>query len=510
MDQSATLSTSYGHGESFGPLGRTEPRIFTPPLRELTPETSYGFDVIDFARDVLGEPLFPWQEWLVIHAGELLPDGRPRFRQVLLLVSRQNGKTHLMRVLTLFWLFVERWPLILGTSVKLAHALETWSAAVATAKANPYLAPEVDRAILRNGEQCLTRIGGQRYLIAASNAGGGRGYSIDRLFVDEFREQKTFAAYDAAVPAMAARPNAQAWFVTNQGGDHSVPLDQLRNDATGFIQHGTGDERLGIFEWSAPDGADPEDPDALAQANPAMGRTLLLDQLLGDARRVKASGGEALAGFRTEQMCQRVHLLDPAIEPDAWLAAGTDSPIQLAEYRNRVALCVDIALDGSHGTAVACAVIDGQAHAEVVGQWRGAGWTEAMRDELPALVKRIRPRVVGWFPSGPAAQLAADLEKRKGRSDGWPPAGTKVEEIRGDVTAVCMGLAEQVRAGRVTHPRDPMLDAHVAVTAKSWRGDAWVFQRADVGPIDGAYALAGAVHLARTMRVFQPISGGVV
>jgi hypothetical protein len=33
--------------------GRVEPRIFTPPLRELTPETSYGFAVIEFARDVL-------------------------------------------------------------------------------------------------------------------------------------------------------------------------------------------------------------------------------------------------------------------------------------------------------------------------------------------------------------------------------------------------------------------------------------------------------------------------
>ena len=34
-------------------LGSTEPRIWTPPLRELTEETSLGFAVIKFATDVL-------------------------------------------------------------------------------------------------------------------------------------------------------------------------------------------------------------------------------------------------------------------------------------------------------------------------------------------------------------------------------------------------------------------------------------------------------------------------
>jgi hypothetical protein len=58
--------------------GRTEPRLFTPPLRELTPETSFGFDVIEFAEDI-GWPLDPWQQWAVIHMGELKEDGTPRF-----------------------------------------------------------------------------------------------------------------------------------------------------------------------------------------------------------------------------------------------------------------------------------------------------------------------------------------------------------------------------------------------------------------------------------------------
>lgn len=75
--------------------GAEAPRIFTPPLRELTPETTLGFEVIGFASDVLGMELLPWQKWLLIHALETIdaPDGwRLRFRTVVVLVARQNGK----------------------------------------------------------------------------------------------------------------------------------------------------------------------------------------------------------------------------------------------------------------------------------------------------------------------------------------------------------------------------------------------------------------------------------
>ena len=44
--------------------GVTLPRIFTPPLRPLTKETSNGFAVIAFAEIMLHVHLYPWQQWL--------------------------------------------------------------------------------------------------------------------------------------------------------------------------------------------------------------------------------------------------------------------------------------------------------------------------------------------------------------------------------------------------------------------------------------------------------------
>lgn len=68
-------------------MGKTVPRIFTPPLRELTDRTSLGFACVEYARTVLNKKLYPWQEWALIHAleiiGELGGDWKFRFRTVL-------------------------------------------------------------------------------------------------------------------------------------------------------------------------------------------------------------------------------------------------------------------------------------------------------------------------------------------------------------------------------------------------------------------------------------------
>lgn len=496
-----TAAASESPSTSSGIVGRTEPRLWTPEHRELTRDTSYGFDVVDFARDVLERPLDPWQEWLVIHAGELLPDGvTPRFRMVLVLISRQNGKTHVAVVLSLFWQFIEMRRLVLGTSTNLDYARESWEKAVTIAEDNEVLAEMLSRNGVRraNGEQTMSTVERCRYKIAASNRKGGRSLTIDKLIMDELREHADWSAYNAAVPATNAVGDAQIWALSNQGDDRAVVLESLRNSALGHLETGEGDDRLGIFEWSAPDGSDPLDLDALAQSNPNLGRRIDVDSLLGDARRAKEAGGEQLAGFKTENMCMRVPMLDPAVDPDKW-AACLD-PGDMADVRSRVALCADVALDGQHASLVAAAVLaDGRVRVEVVAAWQGEGASAQLRRDLPEHVRQVKPQKLGWFPAGPAAAVAAELADRK--RAGWPPAGVEVDEIRGEVTQVCMGLAEQIESGELAHSDDPMLNAQVIGTEKSYRGDAWVFTRKGAGHCDGTYGMAGAVHLARTLPV---------
>lgn len=477
------------------------PRLWTPPLRDLTPDTSYGFEVIDFARDVLGTPLDPWQQWSAIHAGELLPDGRPRFRVLLILAPRQNGKTLLGKALVAYWLAVEQVELVLGTSTDRKYAKRTWSQIINEIKQNPFLSRLPRRVRLTLGEESLT-LDGAEYIFAANNGNAARSTTLHRWLCDELREHTDWACWSSASNAMNAVPDAQTVVLTNQCDDSGVVLDSLRAAALGYIETGVGDPRLGLIEYSAPDGCDPSDRNALAMANPNYATRIDPDALMGAALRAKAAGGQELADFRTEVLCQRVILLDPAIDPDAWDRCGTDAPIDLAEHRNRVALCFDASLDGSHAALVAAAEIDERVHLEVVQAWDGFGCLKAVRAELPAIVERVRPRAFGWFPNGPAAAVAAELADRGHR--GWPPRRVAVEAIRSEVTQVCMGFSSLVAGGEVVHPRDPLLSQHVNASTRLWRGDSWVYARRGASPIDASYAAAGATHLARTLPPAPP------
>ncbi|MFE9748455.1 terminase [Saccharothrix saharensis] len=504
-----------------GLLGSTHPRLETPPLVTgppgpcgcgcaLTEETSYGFDVCWFAEHVLKTPLDPWERRAVIHGGELLPDGRPRFRKLLIVVARQQGKTFLVMVLILFWQFIERWPMILATSTNLAYAKEVWQNAVNIAESTPDLACDIPKGGVRKaaGEECLTAVDPEdptktsRYKIAASNRKGGRSLSIDRLALDELREHPDWSAWGAAYNAMSARPFGQVVAITNQGDDASVVLDSLREEALRFIETGKGDHRLGLLEWSAPEGSDPEDPHALAMANPNIGRRTDIEDLLADARRAKANGGEELNTFLTEILCVRVKHMNPAVNPEKW-AANLD-PGDLAGLRN-VALVVDVSMDTRHASLVAAAVLPSddpdvlRVRVEVIAAWEGEKCLSDLRRELPGHVKKIKPRVLGWMPNGPAAAVAAKLTTRKGARAPWLPAGVQVVEIREELPAVVMGFVDVIDSGEIAHSGDPLLDAHVLGAEKLMRGDAYVFTRKGAGHVDCAYAAAGAVHLARTL-----------
>jgi hypothetical protein len=480
--------------------------VWTRPLRKLTPRTSYGYAVIHFAAVVLQRPLDPWQQWLVIHAGEMLDDGRPRFKQVLVIVGRQNGKTHLCTVLALFWLYAERWPLVFGTSNKLDYAKDSWENAKDWALETPALAGRTRRPRVGNGAQDLPTADRCHYRIGAANEDGGRSKSIDRAIGDELRQQRDWSAYLAMMPALNARPKGQVVFITNMGDDRSVVLNSLRADALDSIADGQVARPVGLFEWSAPPGSHPMDVAGWAAANPQLGRRNDYDDILQAARRVSKPGADPqeLAGFLTEILCLGVDNMDPAVAPAAWAACLAPAPIDL-EQKGRLAACVDVSPDQQHATlSVATRLEDDRARVELVESWDGPDALARVLAELPAWIVRIRPKILGWFPGGPAATLDATLRDRraKGGRAAWPPRGVTISEIGAETPAVAMGFSVLVGAGQVVHSGQARLDTQVQIAEKEHKpGERWVFTRSGTGHVDALYAAAGAVHLARTMAL---------
>lgn len=487
-------STSSSAGAA---LGRTEPRLWTRPLRTLTPDTSLGYDVIHFAENVLRLVLRPWQRWLLIHALELLPDGRLRFRRVLVEVGRQNGKTFVPVVLAAYWLFVERVPMVLGTSTTLDYAREPLDKVIALVENTPALrrrcSPTWVRRTNSQHRAWLRRrrgeLEGPRYQIAAKGPRAGRSLTVHRLVSDELREHRTYETWDASYNAMSDVLDGQAWALSNAGGPGSVVLNDMRDLGI------EGADELGYFGWTAPAAADVRDVEALLQANPSVGYGgMRVETLLAEAEAALRIGGEALSGFRTEKMCITVPTLNPAIDTAAW--ARCADPGTLDGVRDRVALLVDGSPDGQHATMIAAALLDdGRVRVEPVEAWAGLGAMDKARRALPGLVARVKPRALGWLPSGPGAELAADMTGRPG----WPPRGVELTPITGDVAAACMALRSLVIAGKIAHSNDPLVDAHINGAEKLDRGDTWVFARRGRGHCDAAYAVAGAVQIARTL-----------
>lgn len=472
--------------------GHTEPRIFTPPLRELTPETSYGFKVIRFAEHVLKYPLDPWQQWLVIHMGELLEDNKtPRFQKVLVIVGRQNGKTELLKVLTLYWMFVERWSEILGVSTTFAQAQKVLRQTVDLAETVPVLDALIKRVLKNTTETSVETSEGSTYYARAKGERAGRGDSLDRAVIDELRLHKDSTTYDAAMYAMSARPYSQAVFITNMGDDTSVILNNLRATAIEFIETLSGDDSLGLFEWSAPEFCDITDPQMWAMANPNLGYRLPLRTIRNEAL-IATTGQAEEASFRTERLCIRVKSLDAAIDPVRWEAAFLAG--SLADHKSQVAFCLDVSIDSQHATLMAAAVLsDGKVRIEPVREWHGRTTTSQVLNDLPGILSKHKPRVFGWLPGGPAAALASKL---RGRKD----LGVKIEEISGEVADACMGFADEVRNLTVVHNDDSMVTAQVTGAEKLRQGDRWRFHRKSAsGHVDAVYAAAGAVHLARQL-----------
>jgi hypothetical protein len=422
--------------------------------------------------------LDPWQVHFLIHALEVNPDGAFRFRTLLLLVARQNGKTEVIKALTLWLMFTGRAGLVVGSAQNLQIARVAWESVCKYARRVPAgLEVKVAKVRMDNNDPHLLLTNGAKYMIAASTEDAARGIpGVDLLILDELRTHRDSRAWGALTKTTMARPNALIVALSNAGSDDSVVLNGLRETALA----GTS-STLGIFEWSAPEGCALDDLAAIAQANPSVGHGRITLTAIEDARAV-----DTPAVYRTEVLCQRVEAMDSAVDLPSWRASI--DRVDLAKVEGHRTACLDVAPDGEHVTLVA-AVLDGdQVRVEVVKAWRD---TDVARRELPAALDRIGAKVEAWFPSGPAAVFEPIMMRRR-----------KALELKGtSVAAACMGFADLVKARRVLHTGEELLDAQIAGAAKYPALDGgWRFVRRGAGHADAAYAAAGAVHAAMTLK----------
>lgn len=483
--------------------------MFTPPLRALTPETSKGFACIEFAHDILEIELWPWQKWLLIHALELNEDGTYRFKTVVLLVARQNGKSTLMQVLSLWRMYAEGAPLVIGTAQSLDIAEEQWAGAVEIAEGIPELAELIEHVDRTNGKKALRLDSGERYKVAAASRRGGRGLSGDLVILDELREHQNWQAWGAVTKTTMARRLAQIWAASNAGDIASVVLRHLRSLAhrslgwpdgqDGMAELGTvdeadgADESLGIFEWSAAPERGVWDRDGWAEANPSLGYTI-------DERSIAAAAStDPEWVFRTEVMCQFVNMLGTGPFPTGSWAASLDRKDVRGERgvtrdQSRPA-CYGV--DMSHDRTMVYVALafwdtEDRPRVEIVAQRSGPDWV------IPWLLsdaRKVSPEFVTMQRRGaPISSMWEAFEDAGIDVHAWE--GTNLAGWHGTFYDLLRSaVADDGAVVKLTHGEQPVLDVAANSAAVKALQDGWVIDRraspADASPLIAAIGAVG-------------------
>jgi len=499
-------------------FGDTVPRIFTPPLRELTPETSLGFEAIETAREDLGRKLHPWQEWFLIHSLELAPgsftyDEYPvlRFETVVLMVARQNGKSFIASTRLLWRMLMWQGPevdplLVLGTAHKLAAAEEIQANAHNALKASP-ASDQIAKMTGTNGSKSLELVNGARYRCDAASDDGGRSFSVTDLFFDELRQQQEWSPWMALTNTTNAKFSSQVIAVSNAGESKSVVLNSLQDKARAearelraFLDSGGGAEEwakdhevsLGLFEYSAPEDASIHDRDGWAAANPSLGYPFgpTEKKLAASAALVGNSGEDGVPEhkFRAEVLCQRVAVAKEGPFKSTDLEACLDPASEIAQD-SPIVVGVDTSADGKMSyIAVAGYAADGTPQVEVLTKRPFMDWIpEFLRTGL-----NFTPRDIVLQGKGSPISSYRDSLTRQG-VDFTPCEGS-------NLPAACVQFAERVEQHKIRWREQPVLIRPLHEAVKKHYGDVWSWNR-DKSPVDIAPLCAATFALWGLLRL---------
>lgn len=455
-------------------VGKSEPRLHTPFAADLE---SRGHELMALA-DMLGEPLMPWQELVANESMKLKADGRWAFPQVGILVARQQGKSHLMR-LRILWGLVNGEPLQILSAHKLAVSLEHFNQVVDTIEQHEFLSSQLKRIRRTNGQEEVQFTNNARFKVVANNA-AGRGYAgAETIYLDELREHKDYGAWAAITKTQLAAKNPQLYAFSNAGDATSTVLNELRDRGLATIQ-GVKDSLLWL-EWSAPPNTNIS-LESAAWANPAMGRTVHQDN-------IAATFNEPEPIVRTEVMCQWVDTLQSPWSPNAWnQCADPDlvvEPNEAATY-----LAFDVTPRRNQASLVAAQVIDGKIALGLVQTFD----SDTALDDLT-----IANAVADWAKAYDVTEIAYSKNTGQAVAARLLAAGIQTTAIDGRAFAMaCDQMLSAMEHGRLRHKDEVTFNKHISACARiPFAEGGWLIgRRASNANVTGAVAAAMAISLA--------------
>jgi phage terminase large subunit-like protein len=448
--------------------GATKPRLQSVPLK--------GKNKIDDVKqlcEIIKMPLLPWQEYVLKDMLTVDTKGKWIRKTNLLLIARQNGKTHLARMLILAHLI--KWETnVLIMSSNRSMALDTFRQVTDILENNDHLKGFVKQIRYANGTESIEMLNGTRLDVVAATRDGSRGRSVNGLlFIDEVREI-TEEGFRAATPVTRAHPNSHTLLCSNAGDAFSTVLNDLRERAISYPP-----KSFGFYEYSAPQYCKIEDRNAWAMANPSLGYTITEEAI------EEAIATSPIENTRTETLCQWIDSLSSPW-PHGVLEETSDSTLEMTSGAYTV-FGFDVSPSRRNGSLVAGQLLpDGRI---------GIGILETYSSQVAIDELKMAASIKGWADIYKPRLVCFDKYATQTIADRLSNSGVVTEDVSGQqFYKACGDLLEGLVNHRVVHNGQAELIQQMNNCAAKVNDSAWrIIKRKSAGDISAPIGLAMVV-----------------
>jgi phage terminase large subunit-like protein len=449
--------------------GATKPRVHSPLLKE---KTGKGLEIKELA-DKIGIPLLPWQEFILSDMMKTGKSGEFIRKTSLLLVARQNGKTHLARMRVIWGLVYggERNHLIMSSNRSMA--LASFRDICYTFESNDFLKAYIKQIRYANGTESIELLNGARLDVVAATRDGSRGRTADFLWIDELREINE-EGFRAATPVTRARANAQTLFTSNAGDAFSTVLNDMRERAMSYPP-----KSFGFYEYSAPQYCKIEDRNAWALANPAMGYTITEEAI------EEAIATSPIENTRTETLCQWIDSLSSPW-PHGVLEDTSDNTLEMSVGAYTI-FGFDVSPSRRNGSLVAGQLLpDGRI---------GIGILETYSSQVAIDELKMAASIKSWCDIYRPRLVCFDKYATQSIADRLTQSGVMCEDVSGQqFYKACGDLLEGLVNARVVHNGQEELIQQMNNCAAKVNDSAWrIIKRKSAGDISAPIGLAMVV-----------------
>lgn len=467
---------------------RYVPGVFTKPLDDNLRAHSDGPWLREFCDKYVpyfdGNPfkLEDWQGDLLDHILERYPADWPvvelrghlRFREVVVSMGRQNGKSAIASAMALYGLFKQvAGAQVIGLASNRIQATIVFDRVKKIIDNHPQLAKRFKTTHTRG----ITRTDKPgKYDVLPAKADALQGTPVTLCLFDEVHLCPE-DMWDAMVDGTSAKADALVLGITTAGNDSSVLLKRLYIEGRKASE--ASDSRFGFFLWEAPTDCRLDDVEALKDANPSLvDGHLNLDIILDAIRK------------QPEDHARRFRFNQFRDGSGSWLPMpmwrrSTGAKVPVGEERT-IIFAVDRTPSWEFATITAnYKDDDGVVHTKVVASIRKPN-LEWLTNICIALYEKHYPKKFVMEDGYILGDLVFELKKR-----GIPCDGLK----QYDRANAGMTFYALISTGKVKHNQDPLLSQQLPFAQKKDNAEGWSISRpASKGSIDAVLATVYGVY----------------